>query len=241
MMSQVTVLFFANLRERAGKKKIQMDVPGGTSVAQFKELLINELPDLAPAFESIIISINKEFAFDDEIIPEEAEIALFPPVSGGSQTKSGNNRPSYFSIQEEEIDLNELIKVITTDTSGAVCIFTGIVRGTTLRGDPFDTVYLEYEAYQEMAENKMYQVAQEIWERWADVAGIAIVQRIGRLFVGTPTVLIACSAPHRDSGAFEAARYGIDRLKEIVPIWKMESGPDGEKWIEGDYYPKAGE
>lgn len=241
MMSQVTVLFFANLRERAGKKKIQMDVPGETSVAQFKELLINELPDLAPAFESIIISINKEFAFDDEIIPEEAEIALFPPVSGGSQTKSGNNRPSYFSIQEEEIDLNELIKVITTDTSGAVCIFTGIVRGTTLRGDPFDTVYLEYEAYQEMAENKMYQVAQEIWERWADVAGIAIVQRIGRLFVGTPTVLIACSAPHRDSGAFEAARYGIDRLKEIVPIWKMESGPDGEKWIEGDYYPKAGE
>jgi molybdopterin synthase catalytic subunit len=241
MMSQVTVLFFANLRERAGKKKIQMDVPGETSVAQFKELLINELPDLAPAFESIIISINKEFAFDDEIIPDEAEIALFPPVSGGSQTKSGNNRPSYFSIQEEEIDLNELIKVITTDTSGAVCIFTGIVRGTTLRGDPFDTVYLEYEAYQEMAENKMYQVAQEIWERWADVAGIAIVQRIGRLFVGTPTVLIACSAPHRDSGAFEAARYGIDRLKEIVPIWKMESGPDGEKWIEGDYYPKAGE
>lgn len=241
MMSQVTVLFFANLRERAGKKKIQMDVPGETSVAQFKELLINELPDLAPAFESIIISINKEFAFDDEIIPDEAEIAIFPPVSGGSQTKSGNNRPSYFSIQEEEIDLNELIKVITTDTSGAVCIFTGIVRGTTLRGDPFDTVYLEYEAYQEMAENKMYQVAQEIWERWADVAGIAIVQRIGRLFVGTPTVLIACSAPHRDSGAFEAARYGIDRLKEIVPIWKMESGPDGEKWIEGDYYPKAGE
>lgn len=241
MMSQVTVLFFANLRERAGKKKIQMDVPGETSVAQFKELLINELPDLAPALESTIISINKEFAFDDEIIPEEAEIALFPPVSGGEQTKSGNNRPSYFSIQEEEIDLNELIKVITTDTSGAVCIFTGIVRGTTLRGDPFDTEYLEYEAYQEMAENKMYQVAQEIWERWADVAGIAIVQRIGRLFVGTPTVLIACSAPHRDSGAFEAARYGIDRLKEIVPIWKMESGPDGEKWIEGDYYPKAGE
>ena len=241
MMSQVTVLFFANLRERAGKKKIKMNVPDATSLAVFKELLIEELPNLAPAMESTLFSINKEFAFDHEIIPDGAEIALFPPVSGGAQIKSGHNRPSFFSIQEDEIDLNKLIKEITTTTSGAVCMFTGIVRGTTLRGDPFDTEYLEYEAYQEMAEYKIHQVAQEIWDQWPDVEGIAIVQRIGRLHAGTPTVLIACSAPHRDSGAFEAARYGIDRLKEIVPIWKMEAGPDGEKWIEGDYYPRAGE
>jgi molybdopterin synthase catalytic subunit len=71
------------------------------------------------------------------------------------------------------------------------------------------------------------------------VEGIAIVQRIGRLDPGTPTVLIACSAAHRDTGVFEAARYGIDRLKEIVPIWKKEVGPGGEEWVEGKYTPKA--
>lgn len=241
MMSRVTVLFFASLRERAGKKKTHLEIPDKTSLAQLKDLLIIEIPDLAPAMESTLFAINKEFAFDDEIVPDGAEIALFPPVSGGLDTESWKEHPSYFSIEEGEIDINELIKKITTSTAGAVCIFTGIVRASTLRGDPYDTMYLEYEAYKEMAEIKMHQVASEIWEQWPEVEGIAIVQRIGRLYAGTPTVLIACSAPHRDSGAFEAARYGIDRLKEIVPIWKMEAGPDGEKWIEGDYYPKAGE
>jgi len=73
------------------------------------------------------------------------------------------------------------------------------------------------------------------------VEGIAIVQRIGKLYPKTPTVLIACTAAHRDTGVFDAARYGIDRLKEIVPIWKKEFGPNGETWIEGDYIPKPGE
>lgn len=87
----------------------------------------------------------------------------------------------------------------------------------------------------------MAQVAQEIRDRWPAVQGIAIVQRIGKLYPGTPTVLIACTAAHRDTGVFEAARYGIDRLKQIVPIWKKEVGPDGESWIEGDYIPHPGE
>ncbi|MGD8553468.1 MAG: molybdenum cofactor biosynthesis protein MoaE, partial [Anaerolineales bacterium] len=78
---------------------------------------------------------------------------------------------------------------------------------------------------------------EEIRAQWAAVEGIAIVQRIGVLEPGTPTVLIACTAGHRDSGIFEAARYGIDRLKEIVPIWKKEVGPNGEAWVEGDYFP----
>ncbi|GBL18804.1 molybdopterin synthase catalytic subunit [Anaerolineaceae bacterium] len=88
-----------------------------------------------------------------------------------------------------------------------------------------------------MAEEKMRQVADEIRARWPAVEGIAIVQRVGTLLPGTPTVLIACSAAHRDTGVFEAARYGIDRLKEIVPVWKKEVGPDGEQWLEGSYVP----
>jgi molybdopterin synthase catalytic subunit len=83
----------------------------------------------------------------------------------------------------------------------------------------------------------MKQVAQEIRQRWPLVQGIAIAQRIGKLQVGQNTVLIACSSGHRDEGCFEAARYGIDRLKEIVPVWKKEVGPAGETWIEGEYRP----
>jgi molybdopterin synthase catalytic subunit len=116
-------------------------------------------------------------------------------------------------------------------------VFTGMVRGETLRGSAHSTAALEYEAYRPMAEAKMRQVAEEIRERWPSVEGIALVQRVGRLDPGTFTVLIACTAAHRDTGVFEAARYGIDRLKQIVPVWKKEIGPGGEVWVEGDYTP----
>lgn len=149
--------------------------------------------------------------------------------------------PTIFSITESEIDLNRLLAEITLESTGAAAIFTGMVRGVTSRSDPHETDYLEYEAYVPMAEEKMRQVAQEIRERWPIVEGIALVQRIGRLYPKTPTVLIACTAAHRDTGVFDAARYGIDRLKEIVPVWKKEFGPDGAEWIEGSYYPKPGE
>ncbi len=149
--------------------------------------------------------------------------------------------PIIFRVTEEAIDLNSLLTAITGPTTGAAAIFTGMVRGFTSREPVHETVYLDYEAYVPMAEAKMQQVADEIRARWPSVEGIAIVQRVGRLYPQTPTVLIACSAAHRDTGVFEAARYGIDRLKEIVPIWKKEAGPDGEIWIEGDYVPKPGE
>lgn len=151
------------------------------------------------------------------------------------------NYPTIYSITESEIDLNDLLARITLDSTGAAAIFTGMVRGITTRTDPHKTEYLEYEAYVPMAEEKMQQVAQEIRERWPVIEGIAIVQRIGRLYPQTPTVLIACTAAHRDTGVFDAARYGIDRLKEIVPVWKKEIGPDGAEWVEGTYTPKPGE
>ena len=140
-----------------------------------------------------------------------------------------------------EIDLNALLDQITLTSTGAAAIFTGMVRGVTSRDDPHETVYLEYEAYKTMAEAKMKQVADEIRARWETIEGIAIVQRIGKLYPKTPTTLIACTSAHRDTGVFDAARYGIDRLKEIVPIWKKEIGPDGAEWVEGDYIPKPGE
>jgi molybdopterin synthase catalytic subunit len=151
------------------------------------------------------------------------------------------NSPTIYSITESEIDLDNLLAQITLTSTGAAAIFTGMVRGETSRGGPHETVYLEYEAYVPMAEAKMKQVADEIRQQWPTVEGIAIVQRVGRLYPKTPTVLIACTAAHRDTGVFEAARYGIDRLKEIVPVWKKEVGPDGEEWVEGEYIPKPGE
>jgi molybdopterin synthase catalytic subunit len=149
--------------------------------------------------------------------------------------------PTVFSITESELDLNDLLTQVTLTSTGAAAIFAGMVRGETKRGDAHETEYLEYEAYVPMAEAKMKQVADEIREKWSAVEGIAIVQRIGKLYPTTPTVLIICTAAHRDTGVFDAARYGIDRLKEIVPVWKKEIRPDGEEWVEGKYIPKPGE
>lgn len=144
-------------------------------------------------------------------------------------------------ITEEELDLNNLMHQIVLPSDGAVAIFSGLVRGITNLDHRHETNYLEYEAYKPMAEAKMKQVADEIRARWNTIEGIAIVQRVGRLYPCTPTVVIACAAAHRDTGVFEAARYGIDRLKEIVPVWKKEVGPNGEEWVEGDYIPEAAE
>lgn len=149
--------------------------------------------------------------------------------------------PTITSITEDEIDLNTLLDAITLTSTGAAAIFTGMVRGITTRDNPHETTFLEYEAYKPMAEAKMVQVADEIRAKWPVVEGIAIVQRIGKLYPRTPTVLIACTAAHRDTGVFDAARYGIDRLKEIVPVWKKEFKPDGEEWVEGEYHPRPGE
>ena len=121
--------------------------------------------------------------------------------------------PTIFFITEEEINLNDLLAKITLPTTGAAAIFTGMVRGVTARDDPHQTAYLEYEAYVPMAEAKMKQVAEEIRSKWSSVEGIAIVQRVGKFYPQTPTVLIACTAAHRDTGVFDAARYGIDRLE----------------------------
>lgn len=235
-MNQITVLFFASLRDLAGLKEVQMELPEGATIADLKGALVERFPGLKPAMGSALVSVEREFGFDEEPLPVGAEVALFPPVSGGAGEPQ-SQFPTIFSITEDELDLNNLLAQITLSSTGAACLFTGMVRGVTSRGELHETSYLEYEAYKPMAEAKMRQVAEEIRERWPVVEGIVIVQRIGRLDPKTPTVLIGCTAAHRDTGVFEAARYGIDRLKEIVPVWKKEVGPSGQTWVEGDYRP----
>ena len=168
---------------------------------------------------SAVASVNREFAGAGQALRDGDEVGFFPPVSGGGGQPA---RPTIFRLTESPLDLNELLAELVGPSVGAACVFTGLVRGQT---GEHETDHLEYEAYPAMASEKMEQVAEEIRARWPQVEGIAIVQRLGRLERGSPTVLIACTAAHRDNGVFDAARYGIDRLKEIVPVWKKDVGP----------------
>lgn len=231
-MSTITVLFFAHLKDLAAVSELSLEIPDNMTILELRRKLIGIYPTLQDVLPRALASINQAFAFDEDIIPPESEVAFFPPVSGGSDF------PMTLRITQDALDLNDLVAQVTLPTTGAVAVFTGVVRGDTRRGDAHLTSRLEYEAYIPMAEKMMGQVAQEIREQWPTIEAIAIVQRIGCLEPGTPTVIIACSAAHRDTGVFEAARYGIDRLKEIVPVWKKEVGPDGETWVEGEYRPE---
>jgi len=230
---RIKVLFFATFRDLAGTRETIVELPVEPVVKELKSHLQIKFPGISPTINTCLISVNREFAFDSDTIPDGAEVAIFPPVSGGSNIEN----PTICSIVEDEIELNAVLSSITERSTGAVCIFSGIVRGVSTRKGPHETKFLEYEAYKPMAEAKMKQIADEIRARWSAIVGIAIVQRTGRFEVGEQTVVIACSANHRDTGVFEAAQYGIDRLKEIVPVWKKEVNPLGEIWVEGDYLP----
>jgi len=133
-----------------------------------------------------------------------------------------------FQVIDHPIDANDVIRRVEHPGNGAICVFYGVVRNHAVSGRP--TSYLHYEAYQEMAEAKMAEIAEEIRRRWG-IDRVAMTHRVGRLAVGEPSVVIAVGTPHRKQ-AFEACEYAIDRLKEEVPIWKKEIGPDGEEWVE---------
>ncbi len=235
MVIDSTILFFANVKELTGTAKTIMPIPANTSIAEFKKMLCLAYPLLRGLTDHLLISVNHEFVFDEDRIPASAEIAVFPPVSGGERAED------IVAITKEPLDINQLLAQVTAQTTGAAAIFTGIIRGQTVRGKPFTTTSLEYEAYLPMAEKKLVQIATEIRKQWESIERIVIVQRVGVMEAGVVTVVVICTAAHRDTGVFEAARYGIDRLKEIVPVWKKERGPDGENWIEGEYHPHKGD
>jgi molybdopterin synthase catalytic subunit len=231
----ISVFYFAGIRDIAKISRIEMEIPGEQTIMDIKRKIGELNPDLQIPIMKAIASINHRFAFDMDPIPAGAEVAFFPAVSGGQQ------RITIAKIVEKALDINEIVHQITLETTGAVCTFTGIVRGKTERGHPQETRMLNYEAYIPMAEGKMSQIAEEIRSRWSSIEGIAIIQRIGCLMPGVPTIVVACAASHRDTGVFEAASYGIDRVKEIVPIWKKEINRDGEYWSEGHYMPEPGD
>ena len=233
---KVKILLFALLKDLAQTNRFEVSFPQTTvTIAEVRQAVSQMYPQLEKQMGIAIAACNQEFANPADPVQDGDEVAFFPPVSGGNLAK-----PLFTRITNDPVNHDELIRFVTTPATGAVVTFSGVVRGTTTRQEgTLQTDHLEYDAYQAMAEAKMKQVAEEIWERWSSVQGVAIVQRIGKLEVGENTVVIACSTGHRGDGGFEAARYGIDRLKEIVPVWKKEVQGDQSNWVIGNYTPTA--
>jgi molybdopterin synthase catalytic subunit len=224
---KVTVKLFARLREIVGERTLEQELGEGATVEDLLRALQAEYPGLAQVTARTIVSVNEEFAAPDTLLQDGDDVAIFPPVSGGEDA---------FRVTIEPISIEEVAKAVVFPHTGAVVSFAGVVRNVS---EGKEVAYLEYEAYEEMALAKLRQVADEARARWPQIVDMAIAQRIGHLEVGEVAVVIAVSSGHRDQGCFEACHYAIDRLKQIVPIWKREVGPTGEEWVEGDYLPTA--
>ncbi len=214
---QLNVLLFAGLAERAGEREIRLDLVGETTVSELLQTIANRHPDLAPLLDSCFVSINHEFATPDQTVRSGDEVAILPPVSGGEEPR--------FVVTDEPLSADKLVKLVSNPHAGAVLTFVGTVREFT-RGQR--TVSLSYEAYIPMAVEKMKQIAAEMEERWPGVQ-VAMHHRIGELAIEEIAVVIAVATPHRNE-SFEAGRYAIERLKQIVPIWKKEIWEDGSEW-----------
>lgn len=236
---RVRVRAFASLRQALGTARLTLNLPSGTTVADLLERLSADYPAAAPHLARAIVAVNQDYADSTRSLAPDDEVAVFPPVSGGAiDAVRDETEATYAALSAEPIDPLELSALVTEPGVGAVVTFAGVVRDNNLGRQ---VRYLEYEAFSEMAEAKLRQVVAEARERWPAIRGVAVVHRIGHLAIGEMAVLVAVGAPHRDDGAFEAARYIIDRTKEIVPIWKKEAWADGEEWLEGDYQPQSGE
>lgn len=229
---KVTIKLFARLRELAGTNRLERTVAENATITDLVQLLQQEFPKLADVAPRTIISVNQEFAEPETRLSDGDEVAFFPPVSGGA----GADGDDKFAVTFDPISLDEVAAKVLKPETGAVAVFGGVVRNVS---GGKEVERLEYEAYAEMAVAKLNQVAAEAREQWPKIVDVAIVQRIGRLEVGENAVVVAVSSPHRGDGCFEACAYAINRLKEIVPIWKKEFGPDGAEWIEGDYLPSS--
>jgi molybdopterin synthase catalytic subunit len=216
---RVTVRLFASVREAVGLSVVTLDLPAGATVARLKQELGVRYPQLR-GLDQVQVSVNLEYANGDHPIGEMDEVAVIPPVSGGS---------GHYEITEREITADALVDLVRSPECGAVAVFVGTSRRMS-RGR--EVAYLDYDAYPEMATRKMRQIGEEIRQRWG-VERVAIRHRIGRVDLGEASVIIAVATEHRADG-FEACRYAIDRLKEIVPIWKKEVWVGGGEWIGWD-------
>jgi MoaE-MoaD fusion protein len=204
----VTVRLFAGLRERAGWSERGLD--GVERVADVWPAL-----GLGDEPRGLLYAVNREYTEPDRPLAEGDEVALIPPVSGGA-----------FRLSKAPLDLEAVVREVETEDAGAIATFVGTTRRHS-RGRT--VIHLDYEAYEEMAEQVLAQIADDL-KRRHDLCRVAIHHRIGRVGIGDASVVIAVSAPHRHA-ALAACKEAIDRLKETVPLWKKEVYEGGEEWI----------
>jgi len=225
----VSVRFFARLRELTDTETERKQIPAGSTVGDVYDAVRSMHAELPPR-EAVRAAVNQEFSPWDTIVAEGDEVAFIPPVSGGAPNAVG----VMFEVTKEPLDARRVETAVSHSRAGAICTFTGIVRDSS-RGR--SVTHLEYEAFAEMAISEMRKIADEIGRRWPE-ARVGMIHRTGRLEIGEPSVVVSASAPHR-AEAIAACKWGIDRLKESVPVWKKEFAADGTYWIEGDEAVKA--
>jgi molybdopterin converting factor subunit 1 len=227
---RIHLKYFAIIRETLGRSEETRDVDEGATAGSVYDQIAGEEPRLAAMKRSVMLMVNQEYVPASQSLGEGDELALIPPVSGGSARM-------HFRMTTNVLDPREAENVVADPATGATVTFTGTVRdharGRTVRA-------LDYEAYAPAAEKMMARIGEEIRERWG-IDRVAIIHRMGMLQVGEASVVIAITSAHRDE-AFDACRYAIERLKEIVPIWKKEFYEDGAIWVgsEADYQRETG-
>ncbi|WP_308638659.1 molybdenum cofactor biosynthesis protein [Paenibacillus silvisoli] len=222
---------FAGLSERFGQSVVtlELDQPSLT-VQQLKQELSARFPESAALVKVSFMACNQAYATDEQHIHAGDELALLPPVSGGEETdvemeQVGADRTERFYITNEPLSVEAITAMVIVPNNGAALTFTGTTREWTHGAR---TVRLEYEAYVPMAVKTLQQIGDEIEARWPG-AKVAIAHRIGVVDIAEISVVIAVSAPHRGD-CYDASRYAIERLKQIVPIWKREIWEDGSEW-----------
>jgi MoaE-MoaD fusion protein len=239
---RVRVRLFAMQRELAGTRQVELELPAGSTIEDAWQALVTRVPALAPGRATVRFARNAEYAPAETALADGDEVAMIPPVSGGSEPDSAG-RMRILELRDAPIGadvLTELSGRLATLDDGAVVAFLGVTRrspGTPAPGQEAAASRhagrmvesLEYEALPEMALSVMADIADEIEARFG-VSRVAIVHRTGEVPLGEASVAIAACAPHRDA-AFAAARYAIDETKARAPIWKAERFEDGHVWI----------
>lgn len=227
---RVTVLTFGMLRDLPGPIPPSLDLPPGATVADLLAACRAEHSAPTSLWSSIAVAVNREYAPATHPLSDGDEVALLPPVSGGSPDIAPTT--SHVALTADPISAAALVEPLKRGEDGALVVFDGIVRNQT-RGRR--TLYLFYEAYPEMALAQMKQLAAEALKTYP-IRDVAIVHRLGRLEIGESSVVIAVASAHR-AAAFDACRWLIDTLKQTVPIWKKEFFEDGAVWAQGDPFP----
>ena len=223
---RVSVKLFARLRDLAGTSDLEAQFPDDSvTVATISRYLSEHVPALRPQLDCVAFAVNEEYVTDHASTVRDGDVvALIPPISGGSESPR-------FLVTDAPLDREALRNLVATPESGAVVLFEGVVRN---HHEGHAVLRLEYEAYASMAERQIAAVADEVLSEFAarEVHALAAHHRTGMLEVGDVSLLVAVAAAHRRD-AFEAALRVVDRIKETVPVWKKEYGPDGATWQEG--------